>query len=140
MNTHTKEDSRRDVRFNLDLPVRFNLNPDYHYVQSIRKMGVVGRTRNISRSGLSIDSQLDLGDVFQIFPEAIEKESPFEMELEIMGSTKKNTRIKGAVRWYRLEERSGHLFYFEAGIYLTDSDSQKIAQNIVRSLQIPRSN
>jgi hypothetical protein len=132
MNPVGGAEQRRSPRYPVSLPTRFNLNPDFHYLQSIRKMGVGGKVENISGEGLMLDSQLDVGDVCQIFPEAMEEGSTFEIELEIMDSRNRKTLLKGSVRWYQLEERPGNLLHLKAGVHLRDKESQAVAQDIVK--------
>lgn len=133
MESLTTEEQRGSTRFSVAMPIRFNLNPDFHYVQSIRMMGVGGRTRDISKEGLSIDSRLDLGDVCQIFPEALEDGSVFELELELMDARDRKVRIRGAVKWYRVDEQPGDLLHFMAGVHLKDAESQAVATGLVTS-------
>ena len=92
-------DKRKHPRSQADIVVRFNLNPDYHYVPAIRKLGVGATVRDISVQGLRIDSQIDLLDVCQIFSEAIEDNSVFALEVFFVNSEGTKTLIRGEVRW-----------------------------------------
>jgi len=127
-------ENRKHPRFETTLSIRFNLNPDHHFVPGIRKMGVGGTVRNVSPEGLSIDSRLDLLDVCQIFPEAIEDDSVFELEVEVTDFRKRKARIRGTVRWYRLSEPENNIRHFQAGLYLKDAESRAIARSIVESI------
>jgi hypothetical protein len=131
MTSTEKRERRKHPRFKTAIPVRFNLNPDYHFVPAIRKLGVGGKARNISSEGLQIDSQMDLLDLCQIFSEAIEDNAPFELEVFLVDPRERRTLIKGAVRWYRLDELKGDIRHFQAGLYLKDAESRAIARNII---------
>ena len=97
-------------------------------------MGVGGTVRNLSHEGLLIDSRLDLLDVCQIFPEAMEDDSTFELEVVLTDSRERRLLIKGAVIWYRLCEPEGSVHHFLAGLHLTDSESRAIARNLFESV------
>ena len=97
-------------------------------------MGVGGTVRNLSHEGLLIDSRLDLLDVCQIFPEAMEDGSAFELEVVLMDSREKRLLIKGAVIWYRLGDPEGSSRHFWAGLHLTNSESLTIARNLFESV------
>jgi len=133
MNSPTVEEKRKYQRVETIIPIRFNLNPDHHFVPGIRKMGVGGTVRNISSEGLLIDSRLDLLDVCQIFPEAMEDDSAFELELVLTDSRERRLLIRGVVRWYRLSEPQGNIRHFRAGLYLKDAESRSIAKSIIGS-------
>lgn len=127
-------EKRKHPRFAMTLPIRFNLNPDYHVVPGIRKMGVGGTVRNISSDGLLIDSRLDLLDVCQIFPEAMEDDAAFELEVVLTDPKERRVLIRGGVRWYHLREPEGNIRQFQAGLYLRDFESRVIAKSIVESI------
>jgi hypothetical protein len=128
------EENRKHPRFETSIPIRFNLNPDYHHVPRIRKLGVGGSVRNISLQGLGIIARMDLLDLCQIFSEAMEEDSPFELELFLSDPKRGRELIKGAVRWHRLSESEGNTWQFQAGLYLKDAEGQATARGIIRSL------
>lgn len=132
-----KKEDRKHPRIRTALPIRFNLNPDYHYVPEIRKMGVGGTARNVSSEGLLIDSSMDSLDLCQIFSEAIEDGSPFELEVVVTDSRERRSLIRGSVKWYRLSEPDGHIRHFQAGLYLKDDESRAVTRSIVESI-IPK--
>jgi len=129
-------DNRKYTRFETTIPIRFNLNPDYHHVPRIRKLGVGGTVRNVSLQGLGIDSRMDLLDLCQIFSEAMEEDSPFELELFLSDPKKGRELIKGAVRWHRLSESERDIWHFQAGLYLKDAADQVTARGIIGSLSL----
>lgn len=133
MGSPTIEERRRYPRVQKIIPVRFNLNPDHHFVPGIRKMGVGGTVRNISFEGLLIDSRLDLLDVCQIFPEAMEDDSDFELEIMLTDSRERRLLIRGMVRWYQLSDPEESVRHFRAGLHLKDAESQAFARTIVES-------
>ena len=47
MDETTEENRRRHSRFETTIPIHFNLNPDYHHVPQIRKLGVGGHLRRL---------------------------------------------------------------------------------------------
>ena len=124
-------EKRKHPRFQTALPIRFNLNPDHHVVPAIRKMGIGGTVRNISPEGLLIDSRLDLLDLCQIFPEALDDGSPFELELQLIDRKERRVLIPGTVRWYRLGEPERKTRQFQAGLCLIDPDSRGIAGSLI---------
>lgn len=129
-------EKRKHPRFGTTFPIRFNLNPDHHVVPGIRKMGVGGTVRNVSCEGLLINSRLDLLDVCQIFPEAMEDGAAFELEVVFTDpKEKRRVLIRGGVRWYHLSEPEGNIRQFQAGLYLRDLESQAIAKSIVESMR-----
>ncbi len=97
-------------------------------------MGVGGILRNVSFEGLSLDSRLDLIDVCQLFPEALEDNSPFELEVLLTDSKDRQFVIRGSVRWYRIGEPEGDVRAFQAGLHLKDSESRAVARSIVKSI------
>jgi hypothetical protein len=128
-------ENRKHRRIETTLPMHFNLNPDYHYVSAIRKLGVAGTVRNVSIEGLRIDARMDLLDTCQIFFEAMEEESPFELEIVCSGFREERLLIRGSVKWYRLSEPDGKIRHFRAGLYLKDAGSRAIAKGIIVSTQ-----
>jgi hypothetical protein len=126
---------RKHPRLETTLPIRFNLNPDHHVVPGIRKMGVGGTLHNISLEGLRIGSRLDLLDVCQIFPEALDNKSAFELEVVLTDSKERRVLISGRVRWYRLSKPEGDIRQFSAGLFLRKAESRIIARNIVESIR-----
>ncbi len=130
-------ENRKYPRFKTRIPIRFNLNPNFHVVPTIRKMGVGGMLRNVSFEGLFIDSQLDLVDVCQIFPEDLEEGSPFELEVVFIDSREKRFVIRGTVRWYRVSKSEKNTRYLQAGLYLKDAESRAVARSIVKSITKP---
>ncbi len=128
-------ENRKHPRLETTIPVRFNLNPDHHFVPGIRKMGVRGTVRNVSSDGLLIDSRLDLLDLCQIFSEAMEDESAFELEAALTDSKGRRVLIRGELRWHRLGEPKGDIWHFQGGLFLKDSESQGVARNIVESMR-----
>lgn len=134
MNASMGVENRKYPRIETALSIRFNLNPDHHFVPGIRKMGVGGTVRNISFEGLLIDSRLDLLDVCQIFPEAMEDDSAFELEVVLTDSRERRVLVKGAVRWYRVGGPEKKIRQFQAGLYLKDAESRAVARSIVESI------
>lgn len=134
MDFQPKAESREDPRFETAIPIRFNLNPDHHFVFGIRNLGVGGTIRNISLRGLGIDSRMDVLDVCQVFPEEMEEDSPFELEVVLWDSRGARLLIRGQVRWYRLNEPDGDIRHFQAGLYLNDQESVSIAEGIIESV------
>ncbi len=131
MDPETQKDQRRHPRFNTKIPIRFNLNPDYHVVPAIRTIGVGGTARNISFEGILIYSRMDLLDLCQIFYEDTEDDSPLELEVFLTDPKDRMELIRGEVRWYRLSEPERDIRHFEAGIYLKDTDSKAVAKGVV---------
>jgi len=129
-----EKEQRKNVRLETSLAMRFNLNPDYHFVPGIRKMGVGGTIRNISCEGICIVSDLDLLDVCQIFPEDIEDGANFELEVQLTDHRERRLLIRGRVKWYKIGEPERNVRRFQAGLYLKDGESRVIAGNIVESL------
>lgn len=129
-----QEERRKHRRFRTNIPVRYNLNPEYHYVSGIRKLGVGGTVCNISHEGIRIESQMDLQDVCQVFSEAIEEGSPFELEVTFRDARGIRALLRGSVRWYRLSEPEGEIRHFQAGLLLRDEESIDIAKDIIQSL------
>ncbi len=127
-------EKRKHPRFEAVWPIRFNLNPDYHYVPAIRKMGVGGTIRNISLEGLLIDARMDLLDVCQIFSEEKEGDSAFQLEVVLTDSREMRRFLRGVVRWYRVGEPERNIRHFQAGLFLMDPESRAIARNIVESI------
>lgn len=127
-------ENRKHPRFKTKIPIRFNLNPNYHVVPTIRKMGVGGTLRNVSSEGLLIDSRLDLIDVCQIFPEDMDDGSPFELEVLLTDSRDRRYVIRGSVRWYRVSEPARNVRHFQAGLSVSDGESLAVARSIVRSI------
>jgi hypothetical protein len=134
MDPPTKDDRRKYHRFETTIPIRFNLNPDFHFVPGIRKLGVGGKANNISIEGLLIDSRMDLLDVCQIFPEAMEDHSAFELEVALTDLRGRRELIRGAVRWYRLSKPKNDVRHFQAGLYLKDTESRAVAKGMVQSI------
>lgn len=134
MTTTMGKNQRKYPRFETNLPVRFNLNPDYHYVPRIKKLGVGGTIRDISWEGIRIDSQMDLLDVCQIFFEELDDDSAFRLEVLVTDRRKKTHYIKGEVRWYRVSEPERNIRHFQAGLYLKDAESQSVTKSVVRSM------
>ncbi len=114
------------------IPIRFNLNPDYHFVPGMRQMGVGGTLRNVSYEGLRIDSRLDLVDVCQIFPEALEDDSPFELEVVLTDARERRWLIRGSVIWYLVTQLEENVRLFRAGLSLKDAESRAVARSITK--------
>ena len=133
MDFQPKAESRKDPRFETAIPIRFNLNPDHHFVPIIRKLGVGATIRNISLRGLGIDSRMDLLDVCQVFYEEMEEDSPFELEVLFWTSRGARLLIKGSVRWYRLSEPDGDIRHFQAGLHLKDGESIDATRSMIES-------
>jgi hypothetical protein len=129
-----EEDRRRHTRFETAIPVHFNLNPDYHHVPEIRKLGVGATVRNLSPMGLLIDSRMDLLDMFQVFPEAMEERSPFELEVVVREFRGKRLLLRGSVKWYRLGEPEGSVWHLLVGLHLRDAESRIAARGILESI------
>jgi len=127
------EENRKYPRIETALPIHFNLNPDYLYVPSIRKLGVAGTVRNISFEGLGIDSRMDLLDVCQIFSEEMEGDSTFQLEVFLTDPMKGTRLMSGAVRWYRVSEPDRDIRRLEAGLHLKDAESRAFAKELVES-------
>jgi hypothetical protein len=45
----------------------------------------------------------------------------------------RKVRIRGAVKWYRVDEQPGDLLHFMAGVHLKDAESQAVATGLVTS-------
>jgi len=129
-----EKEQRKNVRLETSLAMRFNLNPDHHFVPGIRKMGVGGAIRNICCEGICIVSELDLLDVCQIFPEAIEDGATFELEVQLTDDRERRLLIRGGVKWYRVGEPEKNVRHFQAGLYLRDGESRAIANTILDAL------
>jgi hypothetical protein len=129
-----KQDNRKHPRHATAFPIHSNLNRDFHHVPAIRKMGVAGTIRNVSLQGLGIDSQMDLLDVCQIFPEAIEDGSPFELEIQFWDSRGRRVLLRGSVRWHRVWEPENNIRHFEAGLQLKDDESRTAAGVLIESI------
>jgi hypothetical protein len=129
-----EEERREYSRFETSIPIHFNLNPDYHHVPGIRKLGVGATVHNISPAGLRIDSRMDLLDLCQVFPEELEDDSPFELEVFLLDLRERRELIKGAVRWYRLSEPENDIWHFKAGLSLKDDASRAVAKSIIASM------
>ena len=127
-------ENRKYPRFETTLPIHFNLNPDYHYVPAIRKLGVAGTILNVSLEGLGIGAQMDLQDVFQIFAEAIEEDSPFELDVVFWDSKGRRFVIRGSVKWYKVSEAKNDTRHFKAGLHLRDAESRAATREIVESI------
>jgi hypothetical protein len=127
------KENRKHRRIETGLSMRFNLNPDYHYVPAIRKLGVAGTVRNVSIEGFKIDARMDTLDTCQIFPEAMEEDSPFELEVVLSGFREEKMLVRGSVKWYSLSEPEAGLRQFEAGLHLKDPGSRAIARGIIVS-------
>jgi hypothetical protein len=136
MSKPTGGENRKHPRFEAVIPIRFNLNPDHHYVPRIRNHGIAGALQNISHQGIMIDSRMDLLDLFQIFHEEMEGNSCFELEVVVPDFAGKRLLVRGATRWYRLGEPKGEIRQFQAGLYLKDTESQVIARGILESLSL----
>jgi len=128
----TKDEKRKHPRFMTRIPIRFNLNPDYHFLPGIRQMGVGGTLRNVSYEGLLIDSRLDLVDVCQIFPEALEDGSSFEVEVVLTDAKERRWLIRGTVIWYRVSQPEEGVRLFRAGLSLRDAESRAIARSVTK--------
>jgi hypothetical protein len=133
MNETTAQDKRKDPRFETALPINFNLIPDYRYPYSIVKFGVKGKLRNVSLEGIGIESHMDLEDVCQIFPEAIEEDSPFELEVFLWDSKGKCSLMRGSVRWYEVGEPDSGIRQFKAGLYLRNDKGRSVTESIIES-------
>jgi len=129
-----KQDNRKHPRNANAFPIRFNLNPDYHHVPAIRRLGVGGTARNVSSKGLLIDSWMDLLDLCQIFSEAIEDGSPFELEVVLTNSRQRRLLIRASVRWYQLSESENGIRYLRAGLQLKDDESLPAARALIESI------
>ncbi len=127
-------ENRKHPRLRAAIPIRFNLDPDYHFVPRIKKAGVVGFVRNISPEGLGIDSEMDLLDVCQIFHESIEDDSVFGVELVFTDPEGTEIRIRGQVSWYQMSETGNDLQQLRAGLHLEDTESRTLAMRIVKSI------
>lgn len=134
MNSSTRPDRRKYHRFETTIPIRFNLNPDFHFVPRIRKLGVGGKAHNISIEGVLIDSRMDLLDVCQIFPEAMKEDSAFELEVILTDLRGRRELIRGAVKWYRLSKPESDVRHFQAGLHLKDTESRAVAKGMVESI------
>lgn len=77
-----------------------------------------------------LDSRLDLLDVCQIFSEAMEDDSPFELEV-VADFRRRRLIIRGSVRWYQVSEPQGDIRHFQAGLHLKEYESRTVAGNIV---------
>ncbi len=95
-------------------------------------MGVGGTLRNVSYEGLLIDSRLDLVDVCQIFPEALEDRSSFELEVVLTDVKERRWLVRGTVIWYRVSQPEEGVRLFRAGLSLRDAESRAIARSVTR--------
>lgn len=127
------EEKRIYHRFETHIPILFTLYPSRHSIPTLRKTGVRGTARNISLEGLMIQSRFDLLDVLEIFPEEMDDDSPFELEVVMPDFKGKRLLIRGSVRWYRLSEPDGDIRHFQAGLYLKDDESRAVARSIAES-------
>jgi hypothetical protein len=121
---------RKHPRLDIDIPVFFNLDPDHHYVPTIRKSGVAGKVQNISPEGLMIDARMDLLDICQIFPEDTEEGAAFVLDVFFADSRGEKSVIKAEVRWYELGEPADQIREFRAGLYLRDAESRATLRNM----------
>jgi hypothetical protein len=121
---------RGQPRLETTIPIHFNLSPDYHCVPTIRKLGVGGTVCNISLEGFQIEAEMDRLDVCQIFPEEMEDDSPFELEVVFRDSRGKRLLIRGSVRWYELSEQENDIRHFKAGLYLKDTESRAMLKKV----------
>jgi hypothetical protein len=128
-----KAERREDPRFETAIHIRFNLNPDYHFLQGIRRLGVGGTIRNLSLRGLEVDSEMDLLDVCQIFSEEMKEDSPFELEVVLWNSRGTRLLIRGSVRWCQLSEPDGDIRHFQACLHLKDDESIDATKSIIES-------
>jgi len=131
------EDQRKSPRFGMALPIHFNLNPDYHYVPSIKRFGVGGTLRDVSLEGIRIDSQMDLEDVCQIFSEAMEEGSPFELEVFFWDSRGRSAVLRGSVKWYEVSGPESDVRHFKAGLSVRGEESRSTARSMVESITGP---
>ena len=95
---------------------------------------MAGTIRNVSLQGLGIDSQMDLLDVCQIFSEAIEDGSPFELEIQFWDSRGRRVLLRGSVKWYRVWEPENDMRHFEAGLELKDDESLTTVSGLIESI------
>jgi hypothetical protein len=125
-----EEEKRKFPRIDVAVPIRFNLDPDYHYVPTIRKSGVTGRVQNISPEGFKIDARMDLLDICQIFPEDPEEGAAFVLDVFFVDFKGNESVIKAEVRWYELGEPEDQIRQFRAGLYLRDPESRGAVRNM----------
>jgi hypothetical protein len=131
MRTPMERERRRHRRVRTKVPVHFDLDPDYHYVPSIKKFGIVGTVQNVSAEGLGIDARMDLLDVCQIFPEELVEGAAFVLDVFFVDSRGRRVIIKAEVRWYKVGHPGNGIRAFEAGLYLRDGES-KVALKAMR--------
>ncbi len=134
MSKPARAENRKHPRFKTRIPIRFNLNPDYHLVPEIKKIGVGGIAGNISREAVMIDSRMDLLDVCQIFHEAIEDDSALEIEVFITEPSGRMEVMRGSMRWCELSNPESNIRHFQAGLHLNEAESRAVATLIVESL------
>lgn len=128
-------EDRRHARFETSIPIRFNLNPTYHLVPGIRMMGVGGTIRKISIQDVIIESRLNLLNVCQIFPEQMEDDCPFELEVVL-------TNFKGGMIAYQgvgglvsIEPTTRGIRHFQAGFRLKDDENRTAARPTLESIR-----
>jgi hypothetical protein len=125
---------RKQARYETAYTTQFNLNPDYHFIQTIRRMGVAGTIRNVSSGGIMIDSRLDVLDVCHIFAEELEEDSPFELELSLSDSRGRRTLLRGTVKWYQVSEPDSQgLRLFRAGLHLRAENISSVTETVLGS-------
>jgi hypothetical protein len=127
-------ENRKRPRLKTAIQVRFNLDSNYHFVPKIREKGIGGTVRNISSEGLGIESELDMLDMCQIFPESIEDGSVFGLELVFIDSERRKTLIKGEVSWHRMSQPQNDLWHFQAGLQPKDTKSRAVARRMFESI------
>ncbi len=131
MDASMRNDKRKHSRFETVVPIRFNLNPDHHFVPNIKSTWVGGTVKNISSEGLLIYARMDLFDVSQIFSESFEDRASVELGVFLTAPCGRPELVRGSVRWYRVSHLEGDVRKLQAGLYLRDVQSRAIANRII---------
>lgn len=128
-------EDRTYAQFEPRVPVQFNLNPTYHSVPAIRRMGVGGTIRKISPEDLVIESSLDLRDVCQIFSEEVEDDCHFELELILTNFKGGTIAYQGVGGLVSIERTTRGIRHFQAGFRLKDDENRTAARPILESIR-----
>jgi hypothetical protein len=77
---------------------------------------------------------MDLLDLCQVFPEAIEDGSPFELEVVLTDSRQKRLLIRASVMWYQLGESENGIRYLRVGLQLKNDESLPAACSHIKPI------
>jgi len=89
---------------------------DYHSGE-IYSRQIKGKTLNISREGLCIETSIVTVNGIDIFNEAMSDDKNLEIEIDVY-KTKEKIKALGKVIWFDMTPREKS-FLFKAGVYLT---------------------